>query len=167
MRLDVGAVAKGYATEQVCRAAQNQGIENVLVSIGGNVRAIGSKEGDFWKVGIQNPGNVEDESIPLLFFKGMSLVTSGTYERFYTVNGKNYHHIINPDTLYPAEYYTSVSILCKDSGMADALSTAVFNMPYEEGQALVESLPDTEAMWVFANGAIKKSSGFDNYTKPN
>jgi thiamine biosynthesis lipoprotein len=93
----------------------------------------------------------------------MSTVTSGIYERYYTVNGKNYHHIIDPDTLFPADRFESVTILCEDSGLADALSTAVFIMPLEQGQELIDSLPNTEALWVLRGGQIKYSANFKNY----
>lgn len=162
MSLDVGAIAKGYATEKVSRIAMQNGFISGLISVGGNVRAIGKKaDGQSWKVGIQNPMMEDGASIRTVEITDASLVTSGVYERYYTVDGKNYHHIIDPDTLYPAAYYLSVSIYCPDSGLADALSTSVFNMPFEQGKALIEKLPDTEAMWIFPNGEIKYSSNFE------
>jgi len=163
MSLDVGGIAKGYATEQVARIAEENGFTSGLISVGGNVRSIGVRgDGNQWKVGIQNPFDQNGEDIRKVHLTDASLVTSGVYERYYTVNGKNYHHIIDPDTLYPADYYVSVTILCQDSGMADALSK-IFNMPFEEGLALVESLPDTEALWVFPDGHIETSSRFGDY----
>lgn len=166
MSLDVGAIAKGYATEMVSNIAVEHGYKNGMISVGGNVRTVGGK-GDSkedWKVGIQNPDleNTKAE-LYILNFKDDSLVTSGDYQRYYTVDGKKYHHIIDPETLMPSDYFTAVTILCKNSGMADALSTAVFNMPYEEGKEFVESLPDTEALWVFKDGDIKYSTGFEDY----
>ena len=95
----------------------------------------------------------------------LSLVSSGDYERYYTVEGKEYHHIIDPDTLMPATYFTAVSILCEDSGMADALSTAVFSMPLEEGKRLIEGLDNTEALWVMKDGELIYSSGFESFIK--
>lgn len=164
MSLDVGAVAKGYATEQVSKIAEKNGFTNALISVGGNVRAIGRRaDGTSWKVGIQNPYEQNGEDISKVNLTDGSLVTSGVYERYYSVNGKNYHHIIDPETLYPAEYFLSVSILCPDSGMADALSTSVFNMPYEQGLELIESLPDTAAAWVFADKQVKYSSRFTDF----
>lgn len=163
MSLDVGAIAKGYATEQICRDLSADGFSNALVSVGGNVRAIGAKgDGSLWKVGIQNPDLTSDvKYLHTVDVKDHSLVSSGTYQRYYTVEGKEYHHIINPDTLMPSEQYLSVSILCKDSGMADALSTSVFNMDLEEGKSLIESLDDTEAMWILADKTEVYSSGFE------
>ena len=97
----------------------------------------------------------------------MSLVTSGNYQRFYTVNGKNYHHIVDPKTLMPADFFSSVSVLCENSARADAFSTALFCMSYEEGKALVEKTKDIEAMWVTANGEKMYSSGFKKYCIDN
>lgn len=168
MRLDVGAVAKGYAVEQVVGIAEKNGFTSGLLSVGGNVRAIGGKGKDSapWSVGIKNPFNDESRSeLHILNLSDMSLVTSGSYERYYTVDGRNYHHIIDPATLYPAEYFVSVSIVCRDSGMADALSTAVFNMTYEQGREFIESLPDVEAMWVMPDGRQLYSSHFMDFVK--
>ena len=164
MRLDVGAVAKGYAVERACRAAEEKGIESLLVSVGGNVRAIGSMDGrgSPWKVGVQNPamGEGGPQFLCTVGLRDRSLVTSGSYQRYYTVDGKTYHHIIDPETLMPAAYYTAVSVLTPDSGAADALSTALYNMPYEEGLALVEGMEDTEALWVMPDGSLRESGGF-------
>ena len=164
MLLDVGAVAKGYATEQVARNAVKNGFTSGLISVGGNVRAIGVRgDGTLWSVGIQNPFDQNGEDFGKISLTDGSLVTSGVYERYYTVDGKNYHHIIDPETLYPAEYFESVSILCPDSGTADALSTSLFNMPFDQGLALIESLRDTEALWVFHDGTVKTSSRFEDF----
>ena len=168
MRLDVGAIAKGYATECVVQAAIEKGYTDFLLSVGGNVRAVGGKgkEKAPWNVGIQNPDKEsEQNSLYTLAIKDLSLVSSGNYERYYTVNGKIYHHIIDPDTLMPADFFTAVSVVCEDSGMADILSTAIYCMPYEEGLALIESLDNTEALWIFPDKSMKYSSGFEALIK--
>lgn len=164
MRLDVGAIAKGYATECVVQEAIEKGYTDFLLSVGGNVRAVGGKGKEKlpWNVGIQNPDKeAEQQSLYTLALKDLSLVSSGNYERYYTVDGKIYHHIIDPDTLMPAGYFTAVSVVCEDSGMADMLSTAIYCMPYEEGLALIESLDNTEALWVYPDKTMKYSSGFE------
>ena len=162
MLLDVGAIAKGYAVQQVMEQLKSEGVTSLLLSAGGNVAAIGTRpDGTSWKVGVQDPYssgylcavNVDDAS----------LVTSGTYERYYTVNGKRYHHIIDPGTLYPSVYYDSVSVLSADSGLADALTTGLFCMPLEEGQALIASLDGVEALWILPDGKQKTSAGFDQF----
>ena len=90
-------------------------------------------------------------------------MTSGDYQRYYVVDGVKYCHIIDGDTLMPADYFASVSIVTTDSGMADALSTSVFNMPFEEGLAFVNGLEGVEAIWVLYDGSIEYSDGFDRY----
>jgi thiamine biosynthesis lipoprotein len=168
MKLDVGAVAKGYATEQVSKIAKDKGYKNFLLSVGGNVRSVGTKgpKKEPWSVGIQNPDkDSEKKSLYTLSLTNLSLVSSGNYERYYTVNGKIYHHIIDPVTLMPSEYFTAVSIVCEDSGLADALSTTIYNMPFEEGNALIESLEDVEALWVFHDGELRYSEHFEELIK--
>lgn len=165
MRLDVGAIAKGYATEQVARITIENGYTDGLLSVGGNVRAIGSRgEKDPWNVGIQNPDKESEENyLYVMNLEDLSLVSSGDYERYYTVDGKRYHHIIDPKTLMPADYFRAISIITEDSGLADALSTTIFNLPYEEGLKLIESLPDTECLWVMKDGEMRYSDHFKDY----
>jgi thiamine biosynthesis lipoprotein len=166
MLLDVGGIAKGYSVERVSQYAMEHGFSNGLISVGGNVRAIGYKGDDqqLWGIGIQNPDSeAENANLFVAHLSNLSVVTSGDYERYFTVDGKQYHHIIDPDTLYPAEYFAAVTIITPDSGMADGLSTAVYNMPFEQGQELIESLPDTEAVWVHHDGKTAFSSGFEKY----
>lgn len=162
MRLDVGAIAKGYAVQRVCDEAREMGIGSLLVSVGGNVCAIGSQDGRGtpWKAGIQDPVEKDGAYLRVIGLVDQTLVTSGSYQRYYTVEGETYHHIIDPDTLMPADYFTAVTVLSKDSGRADALATALFNLPYEEGKALVEDMADTEAMWVMKDGEQVFTNGF-------
>ncbi len=166
MSIDVGAIAKGYATERVCQLAIENGYTSGLVSVGGNIRAIGNKDedGTAWNVGIQNPNNEHSNKIIYTtLLTNKSLVTSGDYQRYYVVDGKKYNHIIDPDTLMPAEYFKSVTIICEDSGKADSLSTIVFNMPFEEGLEYINNIPDTEAVWVLQDDSIKYSENFEDY----
>jgi thiamine biosynthesis lipoprotein len=168
MSLDVGAVGKGYAVEQVAQIAIKNGFSAGLISVGGNVRAIGYKgeNNELWNLGIQNPDKESEKtSLHIVNVTNASVVTSGDYDRYYTVNGKRYHHIIDPDTLFPSEYFTAVSIICPDSGFADVLSTAVFNMPFEEGLKFINELPDTEALWIMKNNEIRYSDNFKKFIK--
>lgn len=167
MSLDVGAIAKGYATEQIALYLEEKGITGYILNVGGNVRCVGSRPGgEPWAVGVENPDPEETEKpyIAYLHLQGKSLVTSGSYQRYYMVDGVRYHHIIDPATLMPGTNFRSVSVLCTDSGRADALSTALFSMSYEEGKALIEGLSDAEAMWVLPDGEQRYSSGFEAYT---
>jgi len=167
MKLDVGAIAKGYAVEMVARSLEEQGVTGYVLNVGGNVRTVGVKgDGNKWTVGIENPEeDSEEEYLAYLELAGESLVTSGSYQRYYVVDGERYHHIINPETLMPSEGYVSVSVVCNSSADGDALSTALFCMDFEVGAEFIESLPDTEAMWVLQDGTRMESSGFANYKK--
>ena len=160
VRLDVGAIAKGWAVQRISEKAP----KGLLISVGGNVCATGPKDesGTPWVVGIQDPNGGENY-LHTLTVTGGSVVTSGDYQRAYVVDGELYHHIIDPATLYPSTLWRSVTILCEDSGLADALSTALFVLPQTEGEAL---LPEgTEAMWVDRSGNRFYSEGFQNYIR--
>lgn len=157
MRLDVGAVAKGWACQQVARNAP----EGLLITVGGNVCATGPKDekGTVWTVGVQDPNGGSGYLRTLGIAQG-SLVTSGDYQRVYRVGDRDYHHIIDPDTLFPGTLWRSVTVASPDSGLADALSTALFLMPLEQGMALLEAL-DAEAMWADARGQVFFSPDFE------
>lgn len=165
MSLDVGSVGKGYAVQKVAEYARELGYTNIAISVGGNIATVGgASEKEDWRFGIQNP--FLDEENPLIKkvdISDMCLVTSGDYQRFYVVDGKEYNHIIDPDTLMPADYFKSVSIIINDSGKADALSTALFAMTYEEGLALINRMDGAEAMWVFEDGTVSYSDHFEQY----
>lgn len=174
MSLDVGAVAKGYATEVIIQEIKQEGFTSGIISAGGNVRAFGMpKDGirDKWGVGIQNPDSAlgkSDESIlETVFLTDASVVTSGDYQRFYVVGDKVLHHLIDPRTLMPGDYFRAVSIVTEHSGRADFLSTTVFLLPYEEGRALVESIDGVDALWVFKDGTIEATEGMKEIMKSN
>ena len=101
----------------------------------------------------------------ILFLTNASVVTSGDYQRFYIVDGQRYHHLIDPDTLMPDTEFRSVSIITKDSGYADLLSTAAFLMPYDESRAFIESLDGVEALWCTTDGQLVTSSGWSSHEK--
>ncbi|MBQ3016196.1 MAG: FAD:protein FMN transferase [Clostridia bacterium] len=161
MSIDVGALGKGYATERAAELLISRGVSSYVLNIGGNIRAIGEKpSGDGWVTGITNPDKSSDEPfITKVIIKDLSLVTSGDYERFYTVGGIRYHHIIDPDTCKPARHFSSVSVFNANSALSDALSTALFCMSYEEGLGLIKSLGNTDAIWVFPDGMVKMTDG--------
>ena len=172
MRLDVGSVGKGYAVEMVCQAAEARGLTSALVSVGGNLRAIGTKpDGSQWTGGVENPWNASDLYTASSMLSGainmsdMALVTSGNYQRYYVVDGVRYHHLIDPDTLWPARYFDSVSVLSPDSGAADCLTTGLFCMSLEDGQKLIESLDGVEALWCTPDGEVIQSSGWADHEK--
>ena len=159
-RIDAGAFGKGYATEMAAQMLIDNGVQSYVLNIGGNIRIIGTKpDGSGWRTGIKNPQNPQEFSLKI-DLSNTSCVTSGSYERFFTVDGKRYHHIIDKDTNFPASHFSSVSIICADSGLADALSTALFLLPQAEGQKLLEKT-GAKAMWVDAVGNVYYSPGFE------
>lgn len=160
--MDLGAVSKGFAAEKIAQELKSLGFSGYALNFGGNVRTVGPKPGgDPWVVGIQSP---EDESGQSYFeateFVDAALVTSGSYQRYFDWDGVRYHHIISPDTLYPENEYISVSIRSADSALADALSTAVFNMAPEEGFAFIHMTPGVEAFWILPDGSSFHSEGW-------
>ena len=169
MSLDVGAVAKGYATEIVAQEIMKEGFNSGILSPGGNVRVLGKPlDGirDKWGVAIQNPDKSilpDNENIlDTAFLNNASVVSSGDYQRYYIVNGKPIHHLINPKTLMPAEYYRAVTVVTEDAGLGDLLSTAVFLMPYEKSRNLVEGIEGVEALWVMQDNNIQITKGMED-----
>ena len=166
MSLDVGAIAKGWSVEAVADIMESEGLTGYAMSVGGNVRCMGKKPwGDRWEIGIQNPDLTSAKAYSAtVYLEREALVTSGTYQRFYTVDEKQYHHIIDPKTLMPSEHFASVSVIIEDSGKGDALSTALFNMSEKEGRALCERL-GAEALWVYNDQSTKSTAGFEKLTE--
>lgn len=164
VRLDVGAIAKGFAGQLVMdelslRIGEGQ-ISAALLSLGGNVCAAGAKpNGEEWHIAVQSPrgeGNAATVSIASGY-----VITSGDYQRYYTVNGIRYNHIIDPDTLMSADKHASVTVISSDGALADALSTALFIMDTDEGRALIDSIADAEALWIAKDGGITRTDGFN------
>lgn len=168
MKLDMGAVAKGYATELVAQRLTKAGLKSGLISAGGNVKLIGNNPmGRDWRVGVEDPsGNGGDPKVIVDLKGGFSLVTSGDYQRYFEVDGKRYHHIIDPITLMPGGRNPSVTIETEDSGLADFLSTAIFLSTPEEEKKILENFKNEgigiEDIWIDSSGQIKASEGVKN-----
>lgn len=160
LSLDVGAVAKGYAAQQTAETLRENGLDSFLLNAGGNVVCGGKPlDGrDFWVVGVEDLDGVSTRET--LGAVNLSIVTSGDYQRYYTVDSVNYHHLIDPETLYPAAHMHAVTILHPDSALGDFLSTTAFLLPYEESRALIESIPDAQAMWTLMDGTEEMTDGF-------
>lgn len=166
LRLDVGAVAKGYAVREVSDWARDNLWSSAAISIGGNISTIGYKNDDGktpWNIGLENPEPDVSDYLYNLNITDMSVVISGDYQRYFIADGKKYCHIIDPDTLLPAEYVASVAVVCEDSALGDVLSTTLFNMSVEDGMKLVESIDGVEAVWVTPDYERHLSKGFEKY----
>ena len=167
MVVDLGAIAKGYAADEVAKVLREAGIKHAIINLGGNILTINQKpDGSAWRLGLQDPLEPRGDYMGIVMLKDQTLVTSGTYERYFEVGGKRYNHILNPQTGYPEDNsLMSVSIVGKDSIDADALSTTVFLLGLEKGMELVESLPGYEAIFITTDKKVYVSSGIntDNF----
>lgn len=166
LQVDLGAVAKGYATELVAQEMLKSEVSSFYINAGGNVR-VGHPPMDGrknWGIGIQDPDGMvmtdaNSDILEVLFLHNTSVVTSGDYQRFFMLDGKRYHHIVSPQTLMPSDHMRSVTVITEDSGYADLLSTALFLMPYEEGRAYVDGLDGVEALWVLNDRTVHMTEG--------
>lgn len=162
MQLDLGGIAKGYAADVAVEILKKHGNKQAIINLGGNVYAYGEKpNGDAFRIGVQNPFSPRGASLGVLSVKDKTIVTSGTYERYFEQDGIIYHHILDPKTGYPVENnLKSVTIVTESSMTADALSTMTFVLGLDEGMKLVESLPDVEALFITNDQKLYASSGF-------
>jgi len=164
MSLDVGAIAKGFTARRALEAAKAAGITSALINMGGDVAAFGKPmDGrNRWAIGIQDPFLVEGQRFIMdtVYVNGMALASSGNYERFFIVDGVNYSHIIDPETLFPAMRFAQATVLYQDAALAEALSTALFILPLSQGQKLLEKV-GAEGMWVTLDGTIETTAGYD------
>lgn len=162
VNLDLGGIAKGYATEVVHYYLKSIGFERYLINAGGTVLAGVNNDGNKYKVGVQNPNN-PSEVFTTLKISNAIVTSSGGYERFYEYNGQKYHHIINPNTKMPANNMKSVSVITDDAMIGDVLSTTLFLMSVEDGQKLVEQYDNVEAIWYTNDDQTIKSAGIKKY----
>ncbi|HWP68746.1 MAG TPA: FAD:protein FMN transferase [Rectinemataceae bacterium] len=161
MKLDLGAIAKGYSADEVARILDKYKVKSAIVDLGGNVLVYGrKKDGTAWRVGVQDPLSDRGEFIGLVTGYAETVVTSGIYERFFIQDGKRYHHILDTKTGFPLDNgLVSVSIITESSIRADALSTTVFALGLENGMKLVKSLPDVHAVFIDDKNRVYLSPG--------
>ncbi len=161
MILDLGAIAKGYAADKVLSIIKNEDYENSVINIGGNILCNGKKEDNSkFKIGLRNPSKDSNSYLGVIECFNTSIVTSGIYERNFTENGNLYHHIIDTKTGYPVDNkLASVTIITPQSIYADALSTGVFAMGYEDGLEFVEKLDGVEAIFITQDKQIFLTKG--------
>ncbi len=163
MAIDLGAIAKGYAADQVAAYLKDQGITKSIINLGGNVMLIGQKDEDtLFKVGLQDPYDVRNKYFGIIEEADKTIVTSGVYERNFEEDGVLYHHILSPEDGYPVRNNIgAVSVVAETSIDADALSTVLFAVGKEKGLELVETLEGVECIYIMENHEIFTSSGID------
>ncbi len=161
MRLDLGALAKGYIADRVKALLLERGVKSGVIDLGRNILLIGEKPGgEAFSIGVQSPTS-SGELLQVLSLRDRSLVTSGTYERFFEREGKRYHHVLDPFTGFPADTdLSAVTILSDSSLWGDALSTACLLLGVEDGLKLIDAIPEAEALFVRTDGTVVASSGF-------
>ena len=162
IQIDLGAVAKGYIADRIKEYLVSQGAESGIINLGGNVLCIGKKpDGTPFKIGIQKPFADRNETEAIMDITNKSVVSSGVYERCFQYNGKSYHHILNPKTGYPYQNgLISVTIICDQSVMGDALSTSCFALGLEEGLSYAESLDNVQAVFITDDYEMHYTKGF-------
>jgi thiamine biosynthesis lipoprotein len=159
VRINLGGIAKGYAVEAAAEIVRRAGVGHAILNAGGDSRVLGDRRGRPWIVGIRHP-RLPGQVVTRVPLEGEAISTSGDYERFFEDDGRRYHHIINPMTGEPTQELMSVTVVGPDATSTDGLSTAVFVMGAERGLALIETLPEYEAIIVDADGGLIYSSGF-------
>lgn len=160
-QLDLGAIAKGYIADRIKDFLVSRGVNNAVISLGGNILCVGDKNGDCFNIGIQAPFKEHNVTLATLKIKNKSIVTSGIYERCFTQDGMFYHHILNPKTGYPYKNgLSSVTIISDKSVDGDALSTTCFALGLSEGLTFINHHEDYDAIFVDSEGKIYYSDNF-------
>lgn len=158
--IDLGAIVKGYTTEVAGKYLENIGITKYIINAGGNVKVGKHYNGKKYRIGVQDPTDIS-KTIDVVEKNNVSVVMSGDYIRKYEYDGAVYGHIIDPNTLYPANYLRGVCVVTKDSALADVLSTALFLMDIEEGKDFIKNFDNVEVLWYTNDGNIIKTDGFN------
>lgn len=160
IKLDLGALAKGYVTQLIGEYLEENNINSYIINAGGNVKVGKAYDKSYYVVGITNPDNTSN-----IFTKvnvnNLSIVTSGNYQRNCIIDNVNYNHIINPNTSYPSNYIKSVTVISSDSLLADIYSTYLFLLPVDQGLEIVNSINDIEAIWYIDENNIVRSDNFN------
>ena len=170
MMIDLGSIAKGYAADEIVKLLKENGVKEAIVDLGGNIYALGLKEGDKeWKVGIQDPFTDRGNVVGSIKVSNKSVVTTGIYERFVEKDGVKYHHILNPKDGYPYKTeIAGVSIIADESVDADGLSTLVFTKGLDEGIEFIESLEGVDAVFITEDRKVYTTNGIkDNFKMMN
>ncbi|MDR1363875.1 MAG: FAD:protein FMN transferase [Spirochaetaceae bacterium] len=174
MALDLGGIVKGYAADEAVAIIRDSGVKSALIDFGGNIAACGKKpparlfaKPELWRIGVQHPDKNRGEYIGAVGVQDSTLVTSGGYERFFELDGARYHHILSPKTGYPVEndllsvtIAQSLPLKGQEGGNgasmdADALSTTLFTMGYEDGSAFISRFPGIEAIFILKSGEVR------------
>lgn len=154
MSIDLGAIAKGYCADKIAEILQKNGVNSAVISLGGNIRLLGDKNGSDFSIAVRDPNN-EQGYIGSINAKNCAVVTSGAYQRYFEQNGVKYHHIINTQTGRCADSgLISVTVVCDDSAAADALATAFFVAGADFAEQYCDENPEISAILVDKNNCV-------------
>lgn len=160
--IDLGAIAKGYISDKIAELYKADNLSGII-DLGGNILTVGEKaDGKPYRIGVKKPFT-ENENLCTLEITEAAVSTCGVYERYFKLNGKLYHHIINPNSGYPQDSeLLSVTVISESSTTADSLSTMLFMLGEKEAKAYLKSRPDTQAVFVREDGTVSFSEGFQS-----
>jgi thiamine biosynthesis lipoprotein len=162
MGIDLGAIAKGYIADKIKEYLISNDVNSALIYLGGNVLCIGEKDTGAFKIGIEKPFDADGNPAAVVSVSDTSIVTSGTYERYFEKDGNFYHHILDKNTGYPIENdLTAVTIITPVSADADALSTTCFSLGLEKGMELLESLDYADGFFITKDEECHYTKGFE------
>ena len=158
LAVDLAGIAKGYAIDRAVEVLAAAGVRSASVNAGGDMRLLGDRGGEPWRIGIQHPRHGND-ILARLNLSDRAVVTSGDYERMFVVDGIRYHHLLDPATGYPAGKCQAVTVVADNAALADAVATAVFVLGPEAGMQLLAETPDVEGLIIAADGSVSLSAG--------
>jgi thiamine biosynthesis lipoprotein len=159
MKIHLGGIGKGYAVDHALQILRKAGLRDFMIQAGGDLYVGGHKDGRPWRLGINDPRGPEGQSFATIDLSDSTFSTSGDYARFFMKGGVRYHHILDPATGQPARLCRSVTIAAASPVLADAVAKGVFILGPEKGMALVERIPDLEAVIVTAKNEVLVSAG--------
>lgn len=160
LKIDLGGIAKGYAVDRAVETLRRAGVMSAAVNAGGDIRLLGDRQGQPWRIGIQHPRQA-GAIVATLTLQDQAVVTSGDYERYFEQDGIRYHHLFDPQTGRPARGCQSVSVIGADAASADALATAAFVLGPERGLDFLERLPGVEGLVLAADGRRLATAGLE------
>jgi len=160
VKLDLGAIAKGYVVELISNYLEDSGISSYVINAGGNVKVGKAYDKESFVIGITDPNSISDIFVKLNI-NNLAVVTSGSYQRYCVLDDINYNHIINPISKKPSNYFKSVSVVSRDSTLSDIYSTYLFLLPVDVGLEVVNNTDGIEAIWYIDMDNIVRSDGFD------
>ena len=165
MALDLGAIAKGFAADEIVRLLEREGLKRAIIDLGGDIFAFGAREdGNNWRIGIQDPGNYRGDYFGILEVNNKSVVTSGVYERYFMEDDRLYHHILSIESGFPVDNgLLSVTVIAEKAIDADAISTTSFTLGWERGLELIAQIPGAAGIFLSDDLTLRLSEGLEEY----